>query len=441
MNSFKHTVSDPSHLRAGLVRYARSFDDAVILDSSGPPGLRPGHQREFRFLAGFGNVKRYPSDDITWKGLDEFLADQREKGVHVLGFLSYDLKNRVEHLRSDNPDRLGFPDMFLMVPEILVKVTDGIMEIFTQNRDPKTVYEQIEKLAVSNGGTQVKVGLKPLISKDQYLEKVKSLKKHIQRGDIYEVNFCHEFYAEQATIDPYSVYSVLGERSPNPFGCFVKHNGKYLMCASPERFLRKESGVLTSQPMKGTMPRNSDPVLDEENRRQLEHSAKDRAENVMIVDLTRNDLSRVAKRASVKVPELCSVHSFPNVHQMISTVQCEVRDDVSFSDIIKATFPMGSMTGAPKVRAIQLIEQYEPMKRGIFSGSVGHWSPNGDFDLNVVIRSMMYAEDKEALSVMAGGAITHLSDPEKEYEESIVKMRPLFEVLGHEMDPATGEYA
>jgi para-aminobenzoate synthetase component 1 len=392
-------------------------------------------------MAGFGSMKCFPGDAVTWKGLDEFLNDHLSAGHHVLGYLSYDVKNRIEDLTSENPDRIGFPEMFFMVPEVLVTVADGITEVRSATSDPEKIFDEIRQESLTSEPTSSRLELKPAITRQQYLDRVSQLKDHIQRGDIYEVNFCHEFYSDNAQIDAYDTYIRLGKSSANPFGCFVKHDGRFLLCASPERFLKKTSGVLTSQPMKGTMPRHADPALDDKNRSTLESSEKDRAENVMIVDLTRNDLSRIAKPASVRVPELFRVHSFPHVHQMISTVQCDVRDDATISGILRATFPMGSMTGAPKVRAMQLIEEHEPMKRGIFSGTVGYFSPDGDFDLNVVIRSIMYSEDTQSLSVMAGGAITSMSDPELEYHESMLKMKPLFDTLGYTLDPATGEYA
>lgn len=441
MRSFKHTVSDMAGLRAGLIRFAERFDDAVILDSLHEAKVLPGYDREYRILAGFGSRRFYPAPDHTWEGLDDFLRHQKHDGEYVLGYLSYDIKNNIEDLKSENPDRTGFPEVFLMVPEVLVIVTDGSIEIRSHDSGPEEIYAELGlhlRHPVSSTGH---VDLKPVLSRSQYLEKVRGLQEHIQRGDIYEVNFCHEFYSDHAEVDAYETYIRLGEDSPNPFGCFVKHEGRFLLCASPERFLRMASGMITSQPMKGTMPRHQDPALDEEYRTALEHSVKDKAENVMIVDLTRNDLSRIAKRGSVRVPELYRVHSFPNVHQMVSTVQCDVRDDVQVSEILTATFPMGSMTGAPKVRAMQLIEEYEPMKRGIFSGTAGYFAPDGSFDLNVVIRSIMYSESDHVLSVMAGGAITNMSDPEREYEESLVKMKPLFRTLGYTFDPATGEYA
>ncbi len=441
MKSFNHTVSDLGGFRSRLIQYCRRFDDSIILDSIYDRCVPTGKERNFKLMAGFGSMKCFSVDSVSWKDLDAFLNDHLTAGRHVLGYLTYDVKNRIENLTSENPDRIGFPEMFFMVPEVLITIADGALVVRSASSDPEKIFNEIQEESTGSETTGNRLELKPTISRQRYLERIKVLQEHIQRGDIYEVNFCHEFYNDHAHINAYDTYSRLGNSSPNPFGCFVKHQGRFLLCASPERFLKKSSGVLTSQPMKGTMPRHEDPALDERSRSALESSEKDRAENVMIVDLTRNDLSRIAKPASVKVPELFKVHSFPHVHQMISTVQCDVRDGATISDILRSTFPMGSMTGAPKVRAMQLIDEHEPMKRGIFSGTVGYFSPDGDFDLNVVIRSIMYAEDTHALSVMAGGAITSMSDPEQEYHESILKMKPLFAALGFTFDPAEGEYA
>ena len=188
-----------------------------------------------------------------------------------------------------------------------------------------------------------------------------------------------------------------------------------------------------SQPIKGTSPRSENPFQDKANIEYLKHSLKERSENIMITDLVRNDLSKVATRGSVKVDELCGVYSFRQVHQMISTISAEMRPDKNWIDTVKATFPMGSMTGAPKVRAMQLIEKYEATKRGLYSGSVGYVSPDGDFDFNVVIRSILFNRKKGHLSYMVGSAITALANPEQEYEECLVKAAAIREVLQNEL--------
>ena len=243
------------------------------------------------------------------------------------------------------------------------------------------------------------------------------------------MNFCHEFYAENAIVDPFEVYLKLNRVSPMPFSCFYRNKDKYLMCASPERFLKKEGSKIISQPIKGTIKRGVTPKEDEALKNQLLNDPKERSENVMIVDLVRNDLSRTAKKGSVKVDELFGIYSFPQVQQMISTVSAEVKEEHHFVDVIKYAFPMGSMTGAPKIKAMELIEKYETTKRGLYSGTAGYITPAGDFDFNVVIRSILYNASEKYLSFTVGNAITHNSISESEYEECLLKAKAMFEVL------------
>ena len=267
------------------------------------------------------------------------------------------------------------------------------------------------------------------ITKQTYLDNVEHLKSHIQQGDIYEINYCQEFYANEVEINPIELYFKLNKKSPTPYSCFVKHNHSYLLSASPERFIKKQGNKISSQPIKGTIKRGATLEEDEVLKHQLKNDPKERSENIMIVDLVRNDLSKIATRNSVKVEELCEIYTFPQVHQLISTISAEAKPEVDFKTIIHALFPMGSMTGAPKIRAMELIEQYEHSKRGLYSGTVGYIKPNGDFDFNVVIRSILYNSSSKKISYFVGGAITSLSEPEKEYEECLLKAKAINEVL------------
>ncbi|PID89409.1 MAG: hypothetical protein CSB01_02115 [Bacteroidia bacterium] len=251
----------------------------------------------------------------------------------------------------------------------------------------------------------------------------------MRRGDIYEINFCQEFFAEQVCINPEQLYNHLKKVSPTPYGCFYKTRNHYLLSASPERFIKKKGTKLISQPIKGTAKRGANKEEDDTIKHHLFTDAKERAENIMIVDLVRNDLSHTATKGSVKVEELCGIYSFPQVHQMISTVVANLRNDIHFVEAIKQCFPMGSMTGAPKIRAMKLIEQYESTKRGLYSGAVGYITPQGDFDFNVVIRSILYNATNKYLSFMVGGAITMQSNPEKEYEECLLKAKAIRKTL------------
>jgi para-aminobenzoate synthetase component 1 len=226
------------------------------------------------------------------------------------------------------------------------------------------------------------------------------------------------------------MFAKLNKVSPNPFASFFKLNDKYVMCASPERFLAKRGDKLMSQPIKGTIKRGETVAEDELNKQQLKNNTKELQENVMIVDLVRNDLTRSAKHGTVKTKELFGIYSFKHLHQMISTVICEIAEGLSAVQAIKNSFPMGSMTGAPKINAMLLMEQYERSKRGIYSGAIGYFSPDGDFDFNVVIRTLLYNETNRYLSFHAGSAITYYADAEKEYEECLLKAKAILEVLG-----------
>jgi para-aminobenzoate synthetase component 1 len=268
----------------------------------------------------------------------------------------------------------------------------------------------------------------PRISKEEYIEQVKKLKHQIQLGNIYEVNFCQEFYAENVFIEyPFDAYFKLNNITKAPFSCYFHMDEFSIFGGSPERFLKKVGTKLISEPIKGTSKRGLSENEDNELKQALISDPKERAENVMIVDLVRNDLSKIAQKNSVEVEELCQIYSFETVHQMISRISCEVESTTKFTDIIRATFPMGSMTGVPKIRAMELIEEHESFKRGVYSGSVGYIKPSGDFDFNVVIRSLLYNQKNNYISCSVGGALTNLSDPEKEYEECLVKVKRILD--------------
>ncbi|TXB65205.1 aminodeoxychorismate synthase component I [Vicingus serpentipes] len=350
------------------------------------------------------------------------------------GFISYDYKNKVEpKLSSKNTCNVSFPEKHFFTPELLFLISENELELFYDDGlySKLHVSKIIDEIIKVDVKTAVKQNIKitPRISKTSYIEKINKLKRHIQQGDIYEVNFCQEFYAEHVSINPIDIYFKLNEKSPTPFSCYVKHNGNYLLSASPERFIKKEGNKIFSQPIKGTIKRGENKAEDEQLKQELLKDKKERSENIMIVDLVRNDLAKIANKNTVHVDELCGIYTFPQVHQMISTVKAEIKDNTDFNEILKATFPMGSMTGAPKVRAMELIEEYETAKRGLYSGAVGYIDSLGNFDFNVVIRSILYNQKTDYLSFFVGGAITILSDPEKEYEECLLKAKAMFAVL------------
>lgn len=361
----------------------------------------------------------------SFEKLRQFRAENPD---WLFGYFSYDLKNEIEKLSSYNSDEHGVPDMHFFIPELIFITEDDHTEVLV-HPDAKINVSELGEPDAAESDQLLNVHVSSAFTKDQYVTQIRSLQNHIQLGNIYEVNFCNEF-AGYGTINPIETYFKLNEETLAPFSAYYKQNGHYLLCGSPERFIKKEGNKVVSQPIKGTAPRGINEADDEILRANLLSSEKERAENIMITDLVRNDLSKNANNSSVHVDELCGAYSYKTVHQLVSTVGCTVGDKTDPIDIIKGAFPMGSMTGAPKVRAMELIEEHESFKRGIYSGSVGYFKPNGDFDFNVVIRSILYNEKTGYISCPVGGAITAKSDPEKEYEETLVKAQAMLKVLG-----------
>lgn len=352
----------------------------------------------------------------------------QNKGVYLFGSLAYDLKNAFEPLSSVHIDHLAYPLAHFWVPKYVIHLEKEKFQYLQGEQDEESFQflDYFMEEEIDHNFHSFPYRFEARTSKERYISQVEKLKAHIQRGDIYEVNYCQEFFAENVELDyPMDTYFKLNRITKAPFSTFLQTEKHAIFCGSPERYMKKIGHRLLSQPIKGTAPRGANPSDDLLLKEQLQNDPKERAENIMIVDLVRNDLSRVAKKGSVHVSELCGIHTFETVHQMISTVECEIEPEVTFLDILNASFPMGSMTGAPKVEAMKIIDETEDFNRGIYSGSVGYISPSGDFDFNVVIRSLIYNREKKYLSCSVGGAITILSDPEKEYEECQTKIQKI----------------
>lgn len=409
-----------------MLSWANQFNICCFLDNQ--HYNLPHHS--FECLAAAGAVQTLATPAGT--AFDQLQQLYEQNRDWLFGHLSYDLKNETDGLASHNTDHIGFPDLCFFIPEVVLQLSERELLIGTFDGRHETVFHAICAIEPVSGSVQgLTTPITNRISKAGYIRTIQQLQQHILRGDCYEINFCQEFFAASVHIDPLQVYCSLSNTSPNPFAAYYKTGQQYLLCASPERYLKKEGRRICSQPIKGTSQRNlHDAREDVKYKEHLYNSAKDRSENVMIVDLVRNDLSKICEEASVQVEELFGIYSFPQVHQMISTVSGQLRNDLHFIEAIKATFPMGSMTGAPKRRVMELIEQYEQTRRGIFSGAVGYITPAGDFDFNVVIRSIMYNAASQYLSFQAGSAITFYSDPEKEYEECLLKAAAIKKVLG-----------
>jgi para-aminobenzoate synthetase component 1 len=349
----------------------------------------------------------------------------------LFGYLSYDLKNDTEIVQSRNYDGLEFPDLYFFQPKKMFLLKENQLEIQYLNMCDHEIEEDFEallKCIETTNEISEPLNIQQRISKEFYLEKVSKMLYYINNGDIYEANFCMEFYAE-GEINPMAKFQKLNEISKPPFAVYLKNNKHFLLSASPERYLKKEGNKIISQPIKGTAKRFSDPKADEIAKQNLALDSKERSENIMITDLVRNDLSRTAQKGSVQVEELCGIYSFLQVHQIISTVTSLIDNQVSVIEVIKTTYPMGSMTGAPKISAMKIIEELEETKRGLYSGAVGYFNPNGDFDFNVVIRSILYNQENQYVSFSVGSAITSLSVPEKEYEECLLKANAMLNVL------------
>lgn len=350
----------------------------------------------------------------------------KQGSLPIICSLGYDLKNQTEQLSSHHDDHINFPEALYFEPEILISENqDGI---YIHHEHPEEIFAQIEDSNPASVTPQ-NISLKSRLDRREYIDIIGKVREHITKGDLYEMNFCNEFYAENIILDPVSCFLQLSAKSPMPFACLLKADNHVVISASPERFLKHEKGQLTSQPIKGTIRRGVTPEEDTDLRHKLLHDEKERAENLMIVDLVRNDLSRSCLPGTVQVNELFGIHTFPRVHQMISTITGTLRPDVNPATAIKNAFPMGSMTGAPKIKAMQLIEAYESFKRGIFSGAIGYYTPEGDFDLNVVIRSLIYHSGDNYLSLPVGSAITYDAIAEEEWKECLIKRDSVLSIL------------
>ncbi|OCX51351.1 aminodeoxychorismate synthase component I [Mucilaginibacter sp. PPCGB 2223] len=415
---------DPEAFKQQALQWASGFEVSGCLDSGNfgdkyskfNTVIAAGVQTELKCNAGnaFNSLAAFREQNAEW----------------LFGFLTYDLKNEIENLSSANSDHLQFPDLYFFAPQHLILIGAEGIEIISA--EAEKILEQIERQHTANKRNIPHVEIKSRFNKGEYIDTIKTIQQHIVRGDIYETNFCQEFYVDGAFIDPLSVFRYLNEISPAPFSCFFKFHDQYIISASPERFMAKRGDQLISQPIKGTARRSTDVIEDEQLKNGLKNHPKEQQENVMIVDLVRNDLTKSAVPGTVKVEELFGIYSFEQVHQMISTVSCIKDETISDVEAIRNTFPMGSMTGAPKVSAMQLMEKYERTKRGVYSGAVGYFDPDGDFDFNVVIRTILYNAANQYLSFQVGSAITHNADPEKEYEECLLKAKAILQVLGQQ---------
>lgn len=411
----KLEVTDAQVLKRQLLRACDQNEHALFLDSNN----HNDQYSRFHWLAGYGAHQVLNTDKNSLGQLQELHESNKD---WLLGHLSYELRMELENLPCRHEDMLGFPHLQFFVPKILVyKDETGIWLETKSVVSAKDFLSSLPPPVSEDDSPDESVSLTPLTRESDYLETVERLIQELQYGNIYEINYCMEFAARQQLQDPAVAFLELDQHTEAPFAAYYRSNDLYLLCASPERYLCKRDRMIISQPMKGTARRDADPAVDRHLKAELAINEKERSENVMITDLVRNDLSKIARKGSVAVNELFGVYTYRNVHQMLSTVSCEVDDSLKLADLIGATFPMGSMTGAPKYSAMQLIDRHEAFQRGLYSGSVGYITPQGDCDFNVVIRSILYNRSSAYLSARVGSAITIHCNAQKEYEECLLK--------------------
>jgi para-aminobenzoate synthetase component 1 len=424
MEQTSFAIQDQSSFQLKALQWAAKFPYCCALSSNDFEGYP---YAEYDFLLGVD-----ATDFLSASPGNAFSTLKQFRAKHsnwIFGYMGYNLKNELAQLSSKNPEKTGFPELFFFAPRYVLYIKKGRLYINRNYPEAAEIFDIINAQIISTQPANQELQLQSRVSKADYIKQVELIKHHIFEGDVYELNYCRELYAENENLDAVSIFQQLNARTKAPFSAFFRNQSQYALCASPERFLKKQGKKLISQPIKGTAARGTNTKTDALLKSALSSSEKERAENVMIVDLVRNDLTKSAKTGTIKVEELFGIYSFPTVHQMISTVTAECTDDMDEIDMITHAFPMGSMTGAPKIRAMQIIDEVENTARGLFSGALGYFAPEAQFDFNVVIRSILFNADTKYLSIQSGGAITIDSNPEEEWKEMELKseaMQSLF---------------
>lgn len=414
--------------RSKLSAYAAGFEEFALLDSCGN-SVYGENSFDYLLAAGAHAVCAPGSEARVFAEWEAFVEAH---GDWIFGFLGYELNVGTESISPPAQKLFPSPPLRFFVPAILVLVQGTAVTISVHPDaicdSPDHVYHAILS-APLHPFSDTCIRLQPMINKSAYIANVERIRKHIIDGDIYELNYCQPFVAHNAELEPISVFNRLCEVSKAPFSALHRFGSQYLICGSPERFFRYDGRRIQSMPIKGTRRRDADSTVDEQLRSELEQSVKDKAEHIMIVDLVRNDLTPYAVSGTIQVDALYGIHAFPQVYQMVSTISAELRQGVPVCRAIRQAFPMGSMTGAPKVRAMEIIAEVEPFQRGMYSGAFGYFTPEGHCDFNVVIRSLLYNADTRLLAAYAGGAIVYDSVAEKELDECYVKLSGIQQVL------------
>ena len=360
----------------------------------------------------------------------------------IAGYFSYDLVREIEYLPTTKPllipsYHLGLYNQIFAFDHINKKcyayvcnVKEYNLDLEKQFSDLMALYTKAKNIsAVAENVTLPKLNLVSNLTQDKYIESVQKTIEYIRNGDIFEVNLSQCFSAKIDTNYPIiKLYHKLRKINPAPFACYLNFGDLKILSTSPERFLSISSNrQIEACPIKGTIKRSQDPQQDANLAAELFHSEKNQAENIMIVDLMRSDLSKICIPNSVNVQSLCKIETFTNVHHLVSRITGTLNPQIHSLDIINAAFPGGSITGAPKIRSMQIIDELEPITRGIYCGSIGYFGFNGSADLSISIRTLVITNN--VLSYNVGGAITLDSDPEEEYQESLLKGQKLYEAL------------
>ncbi len=414
------TVDDIEVFKRKIIHISTHFENSIILNSN-------YSSTDYDLIFAYGVHSFLSSNKNSLKKLDEYVSQCKD---WLFGFFSYDLKNEIEPLKSQNLLCHDLPNLYFFQPKVIITIKENTVDLkYVSGIEPDVELNNILNFKYSFKNQSVKDNLELRLKKRDYVKSINSIKDHIRIGDIYELNFCMDYYSNDIIIDPVKSYISLNSLTESPMSAFIKLKSFHLLSSSPERFIKKKNNRIKTQPIKGTVRREKNINNDLKNINYLNNNSKELSENHMIVDLVRNDLSRIAKKGTVTVKELSTLYSFKNVHQLISTVEAEINNSTKISKILESTFPMGSMTGAPKIRSMELIEKFEKTQRGIYSGAVGYISPKIDFDFNVVIRSIIYDSQRSNLNINVGSAITFASDPDKEFDECKLKAEAMISSL------------
>lgn len=414
-----------SQREAFILRFLRRHeaDSHVVCLHSNDYNADPWHHYDVLLCCGTSKTFSYQSD-FSWLELTQFL--KQNKGSWIFGHLAYEALRLNEQVNTDLPEFVPVPLLEFFVPEIVLSIKGEtmILEQQTIDYDISALFEMQDEIPKKNQSA-IRPQKISSMEREDYLRHIQALQAQIHLGTFYEINYCHSMRMEGMQVNPFEIWLDLNAHSQAPFSAYYRNHSFSLCCASPERFVARRDNKIICQPIKGTNRRLADNEANIQQMQFLSQSEKERAENIMIVDLMRNDLGRICKSGTIVVEELCEVYPFAHVNQMISTISGNINADTCLTDVMQALFPPGSMTGAPKVSAMDWITLTETHRRGLYSGTLGYIDPQGDFDFNVVIRSIQMDTSLEIASVSAGGAITSLSDPTAEYEESLLKMESL----------------